>query len=263
MSKKRHGPPPREEWDSLPRTAAEAREVGSPWYKPDRLCKNGHDCVYRTGNQTCYACSQGHAGKWYDANMRPDVEARRAKREAERPAREAARKAKREAERPARLAALKLKRKERMGEEGTDDYRAEEARQVREKYWADPERQRERVRKRHRSGRSGYRSERLRTPPWLTADELFEIERIYEDRPDGYEVDHIVDRDRLPLVAGLHVPWNLQYLTKVQDRKKPRTCTMGQAAEYVRLGMAVWKEDIGPDGTIDWDKYPRPAARVA
>lgn len=46
-----------------------------------------------------------------------------------------------------------------------------------------------------------------------------EIGRIYAARPEGHQVDHIV-----PLqgqnVCGLHAPWNLQYLTPEENRKK-------------------------------------------
>jgi len=56
-------------------------------------------------------------------------------------------------------------------------------------------------------------------PPWLTKAHVDEITRIYENCPEGYEVDHIV-----PLqgknVKGFHVPWNLQYLTVADNRSK-------------------------------------------
>jgi len=55
-----------------------------------------------------------------------------------------------------------------------------------------------------------------RTPSW--ADDLV-IQMIYEDCPEGYHVDHII-----PLqgenVSGLHVAWNLQYLTAEENCSK-------------------------------------------
>lgn len=64
------------------------------------------------------------------------------------------------------------------------------------------------------------------TPTWITQDHLDEIQKYYAFRANvsgvvgkGYEVDHIV-----PLqgenVCGLHVPWNLQVITKESNRSK-------------------------------------------
>lgn len=54
------------------------------------------------------------------------------------------------------------------------------------------------------------------TPKWADLDK---IKSIYENRPEGHHVDHII-----PLkgknVCGLHVSWNLQYLTIEENLKK-------------------------------------------
>ena len=63
-------------------------------------------------------------------------------------------------------------------------------------------------------------------PKWLDKDMLMEIDSFYECakalktvRGIQYEVDHII-----PLISkyvcGLHVPWNLQILTKEENREK-------------------------------------------
>ncbi len=46
-----------------------------------------------------------------------------------------------------------------------------------------------------------------------------EIRKIYSDRPESMTIDHIVPINH-PLVCGLHVPWNLQYLTQPENAKK-------------------------------------------
>jgi 5-methylcytosine-specific restriction endonuclease McrA len=59
-------------------------------------------------------------------------------------------------------------------------------------------------------------AELMACPSWADQEQ---IAAFYRNRPDGLEVDHIV-----PLcgrnVCGLHVPWNLQYLTRTENTRK-------------------------------------------
>lgn len=59
-----------------------------------------------------------------------------------------------------------------------------------------------------------------RTPPWVMGKDLM---AVYSKCPKGMHVDHIVPLkglvDGRP-VSGLHVPWNLQYLTPAENHKK-------------------------------------------
>jgi hypothetical protein len=54
-----------------------------------------------------------------------------------------------------------------------------------------------------------YRAQKIKACPiWVS---LQELQVIYDNKPDGYHVDHVIPLQG-KYVCGLHVPWNLQYL---------------------------------------------------
>ncbi len=54
------------------------------------------------------------------------------------------------------------------------------------------------------------------TPKWVNKKELY---KIYQNCLPGYHIDHIIPITH-PLICGLHVPWNLQYLPAIENIKK-------------------------------------------
>lgn len=66
-----------------------------------------------------------------------------------------------------------------------------------------------------------YRANRLKAAPvWLTAEQKSEILEFYEQASiNNLEVDHIIPL-RGKAVCGLHVPWNLQFLTRSENASK-------------------------------------------
>lgn len=69
--------------------------------------------------------------------------------------------------------------------------------------------------------RRRYYLRRQRTPHWVKWSELRSVYRVC---PAGMHVDHIIPLDGLTIedywVTGLHVPWNLQYLTPSENVTK-------------------------------------------
>ena len=69
------------------------------------------------------------------------------------------------------------------------------------------------------------------TPPWLTPEHWEQIRSVYTEARKlsvetgiPHDVDHIVPL-RGKTVCGLHVPWNLRAIPKVQNNRRPRVWT--------------------------------------
>lgn len=72
---------------------------------------------------------------------------------------------------------------------------------------------------RRNTGRMREIPDSRQIPSWANMDRIMEI---YENRPDGHHVDHIIPL-RGKYVWGLHVENNLQYLTASQNMIKHNT----------------------------------------
>lgn len=82
------------------------------------------------------------------------------------------------------------------------------------------------------SYKAKYRAaRRMATPPWLSEEQNQQIRAVYEEARRlsletgiPHEVDHIVPLAGR-IVSGLHVPWNLRAIPKVENNRRPRIYT--------------------------------------
>jgi hypothetical protein len=80
---------------------------------------------------------------------------------------------------------------------------------------------------------TSYKAKRRATlrqamPPWLTQDQILQIRAIYaeakrlsDETGIPHDVDHIVPLAG-KIVSGLHVPWNLRAIPKIENNRRPR-----------------------------------------
>ena len=118
----------------------------------------------------------------------------------------------------------KLKKRSNDWYHNNKEYASERCRKYRKENWDKIlEGKREYNRRNPKKGLEKVRRRQMQklqaTPCWSDLDK---IKKIYENGPNGMEVDHIVPI-RGETVCGLHVPENLQYLDLSSNRKK-RNC---------------------------------------
>tara|TARA_R110000796_G_C14470746_1_gene425541 strand:+ start:64 stop:1029 length:966 start_codon:yes stop_codon:yes gene_type:complete len=67
---------------------------------------------------------------------------------------------------------------------------------------------------------ANYRAQKIKaTPKWLTEEHYRQIAEIYATCPKDNDVDHVVPLQG-KTICGLHVPWNLEYMEKLDNISK-------------------------------------------
>lgn len=175
-------------------TLSEARKLGLKFYSPTQPCKNGHLVQRRVITRACTECERAAVRKKFKSGYYSDwLEKNKDDQQKKSQIRGRSRYA---------------KNRERI-RENNNRWRLENM-----GVWA--------------SYKAKHRASKLSaTPQWLSAIHLKEIKTIYKTAKDFcMEVDHII-----PLqgknVCGLHVPWNLQILTKSANASKHNKVVYG------------------------------------
>jgi 5-methylcytosine-specific restriction endonuclease McrA len=81
------------------------------------------------------------------------------------------------------------------------------------------------------------RYKRARDQQQIASSFKLEIAEVYRDCPEGMVVDHIVPLNN-PNVCGLHVPWNLQYLTPEENTAKSNHFDAAEASQSILLSSS-------------------------
>ncbi len=184
-------------------TLEEAKQCGAKRFTGKLCTVDGHGSIRYVSTKHCVVCSAIKAAKWATDN--PDKQKQRARNwKTRNKARWKARKKQWELSNPDKVAAAYVTRSSKLA------YRKAAIERVRKWVLNNPNK----AKKLRKYTLAMYRTKLLHaTPLWVDRKE---IRKIYDACPLGYQVDHIV-----PLgskhVCGLHVPWNLQYLTPLEN----------------------------------------------
>lgn len=200
-------------------TLEQARKEGSKFYWTGNTCKYGHVDFRYTGSKLCVQCSKNHQKKCRE-NLTEEQKEKIRERDRVRS----------KTENPRRKEYQKKWREE--NKEYIKEYKKQWAKENKEsnlnriRKWQknNPEKHRSYCRKWEQENKHKVREKCRRrqvAKKQGSLDDRFkkEIQEIYRKCPKGYHVDHIIPING-DNVSGLHVPWNLQYLTPEENCKK-------------------------------------------
>lgn len=201
-----------------PKTRKEAKEQGAKYYYTGGPCVRGHIALRKTKG-VCVDC------------MKEDWEKENQKR-ANKPKSEASKEAGRR---------YYIRNKEAVIARAAT--RTNEAKQAYRNAWKDRNPLEVKASTKHRRDKH-----KQATPKWLTAEQKAQIRKMYIDamtvsRVTGvpYVVDHIIPL-RGQEVCGLHVPWNLQIMSREENLKKSNKllATTQKSSNMVETGEPVY-----------------------
>jgi 5-methylcytosine-specific restriction endonuclease McrA len=185
---------------NLPKTRAEAKELGAAYYFTGEPCKHGHIAPRKTKG-SCVECLKV---EWAKGNE-------------------------------ARAEYFKAYNSSEAGQKAKKEYYERNKETVIARANARPLELRRAAKARHKTTNPEYyntlnnvrkRRHRNATPPWITKEQKAAMRDLYVQAVrmtalmgDRYVVDHIVPLIS-PVVCGLHVPWNLRVITQEENLKK-------------------------------------------
>ncbi|MEN3238561.1 hypothetical protein PUR29_34545 [Methylobacterium ajmalii] len=209
----------------LPKTKEEAKQIGARAFLTGEPCSHGHVAPRYTLNSRCKTCAAESVARQKAANPEKFAERIRKATAKWQAANPEATKAWRDQNRSSMNAATT-----RYRQRNTEKYN-ETVRQRRERDPGPSRRAALAWQQKNLDKKLALNSERRAaklnaTPPWLTREHRNEIaamhreaRRLSKETGIPHHVDHI-EALRGELSCGLHVPWNLQILTAVDNLKK-------------------------------------------